>query len=125
MAKAMREPMYQFIVAWQQQLCAAFAALEGSSASYVTSEWQRPEGGGGRSCVFEGGRILERGGVNISQVYGELSYEAVVAMGGGQSVPKDADRTFYATGLSMVLHPKNPLAPIVHANYRYFERGDG
>ncbi len=86
--------------------------------------WTRKEGGGGRSRVLTGGRLFEKAGVNVSVVHGELSPEAAKNMGGGQTLGAE-DLEFYATGLSLVLHPHNPMAPTVHANYRYFERGDG
>lgn len=79
--------------------------------------WQRAEGGGGISSVIENGRILEKGGVNFSAVYGPLHPGAAKALG------VDA-KEFYACGVSIVLHPNNPMVPIIHMNVRYFETGN-
>ena len=68
--------------------------------------------------------MFEKAGVNVSIVHGTLSPQAAKSMGGGQEL-KGADLDFFATGISLVLHPLNPMAPTVHANYRYFERGEG
>lgn len=76
--------------------------------------WVRPEGGGGRSRILENGEIFEKAGVNISEVFGKLPETMQEYFG-----VKDAD--FFACGLSLVLHPKNPFVPTVHANWRYFE----
>ena len=68
--------------------------------------------------------MFEKAGVNVSVVHGTLSQQAAQSMGGGHELQgKDLD--FFATGISLVLHPHNPMAPTVHANYRYFERGEG
>ncbi|MHB1843522.1 MAG: oxygen-dependent coproporphyrinogen oxidase [Deltaproteobacteria bacterium] len=99
----------------QDRICAALTAVDGSP--FREESWERPGGGGGRSRLVEGGPVLERGGVNFSEVHGELPEKLALAMPG-------AGRDFFATGLSLVLHPKNPMAPTVHLNYRYFERGD-
>ena len=77
--------------------------------------WQRPEGGGGMSCVIEEGNVLERGGVNFSHVFGDkLPPSASV------SRPELAGRSFEAMGVSLVFHPRNPYAPTVHMNIRFF-----
>ena len=68
--------------------------------------------------------MFEKAGVNVSVVYGTLSPQAAKSMGGGHEL-QGADLDFFATGVSLVLHPINPMAPTVHANYRYFERGEG
>ena len=80
-------------------------------------EWQRPGGGGGRARVIEG-RHIEKGGVNFSAVHGSMPEKIAKALG------LDA-ADFFATGVSIVLHPRNPMAPIIHMNVRYFETGDG
>lgn len=74
-------------------------------------------GGGGRTRVIEGGRILERGGVNVSDVHGELGGDLAEKMPG-------VSRHFRAAGISLVLHPRNPMAPTVHANFRIIARGE-
>lgn len=79
--------------------------------------WQRAEGGGGVSSILESGRILEKGGVNFSAVHGPLHPGAIKSLG------VDAQE-FYACGVSIVLHPNNPMVPIIHMNVRYFETGN-
>jgi len=78
--------------------------------------WQRPEGGGGMSCVMEEGNALERGGVNFSHVFGDKLPPSASA-----SRPELAGRGFEAMGVSLVFHPRNPYAPTVHMNVRFFQ----
>ncbi|MBU3737199.1 MAG: oxygen-dependent coproporphyrinogen oxidase [Methylobacterium sp.] len=82
---------------------------------FLHDAWQRPEGGGGVSCVMEEGNVLERGGVNFSHVTGDRLPPSASA-----SRPELAGRSFEAAGLSLVLHPRNPYAPTVHMNVRCF-----
>jgi len=82
---------------------------------FLHDSWQRPEGGGGVSCVLEEGKVLERGGVNFSHVTGERLPPSASA-----SRPELAGRGFEAAGVSLVLHPRNPYAPTVHMNVRCF-----
>lgn len=82
---------------------------------FLHDAWQRPEGGGGVSCVVEDGNILERGGVNFSHVTGEKLPPSASA-----GRPELAGRSFEAAGVSLVLHPYNPYAPTVHMNVRCF-----
>ena len=83
--------------------------------SFRRDAWQRPEGGGGISCVMEEGNVLERGGVNFSHVFGDKLPPSASA-----SRPELAGRGFEAMGVSLVLHPRNPYAPTVHMNVRFF-----
>ena len=118
----MRQSMIDMVHAIQEEICEALRSIDG--VDYRQDEWTREEGGGGRSRVFSGGNIFEKAGVNVSVVHGTLSPQAAQTMGGGHELQgKDLD--FFATGISLVLHPHNPMAPTVHANYRYFERGEG
>ncbi len=91
---------------------------ERSQEKFVHEEWVRDAGGVGLSTSIRDNTIFERAGVNVSAVWGKLPPEAQ-SLSGWESVPKDLN--FYATGISLVLHPQNPFAPTVHANYRYFE----
>jgi coproporphyrinogen III oxidase len=109
----MKNQFYPFIQQLQNTLTAAFEALEGK-ARFEEDVWQRPEGGGGHTRVIEQGDVIEKGGVNISAVHGTLPESM-------QAQFKVTDADFYACGLSLVIHPKNPMAPTVHANWRYFE----
>lgn len=82
---------------------------------FLHDSWQRPEGGGGVSCVMEEGNVLERGGVNFSHVMGDKLPPSASA-----GRPELAGRSFEAAGVSLVLHPRNPFAPTVHLNVRCF-----
>ena len=103
----------------QRDLVTAFTVLDGA-ASFAEHTWQRPEGGGGTARVIEAGAVFERGGVNVSAVHGARVPPSLAATHPGiEGLP------FFATGISMVLHPGNPNVPAFHANFRYFEVGDG
>ena len=118
----MRQSMIDMVHQIQDEICEALRTIDG--VEFRQDEWTREEGGGGRSRVFSGGKVFEKAGVNVSVVHGTLSPQAAQSMGGGHELQgKDLD--FFATGISLVLHPHNPMAPTVHANYRYFERGEG
>ena len=104
--------MVDMVYRLQDSICDAIAALDASS--YREDEWTREEGGGGRSRVFSDGNVFEKAGVNVSVVHGTLSPEAAAKMGGGHDLVGE-DLDFFATGLSLVLHPHNPMAPTVHA----------
>lgn len=121
--KDMRARMENMIRDAQDTICDALAKVDGTP--FREDAWQREGGGGGRSRVLQDGNVFEKAGVNISIVHGTLSPEAARSMGGGQSLSPDEDLSFFAAGISLVIHPKNPMAPTAHANYRYFERGDG
>ena len=114
----MRGAMQKMIEGAQDKFCAALSTID--DTPFQEDKWERKEGGGGRTRVLSDGPILEKAGVNISVVHGTLSEEAISQMGGGQN---SQSREFFATGLSTVIHPRNPFAPTMHANVRYFERG--
>ena len=118
----MRQKMADMVHRIQDEICQALREID--EVEYRQDEWTREEGGGGRSRVFSGGKVFEKAGVNVSVVHGTLSPQAAKSMGGGHEL-QGADLDFFATGISLVLHPINPMAPTVHANYRYFERGEG
>ncbi len=109
----MKDQFYNYIQQLQDTITQELETIDGV-ARFKEDLWKRPEGGGGRSRVIENGAVFEKGGVNISAVHGELP-ESMQRYFGVQ----DAD--FFACGLSLVLHPKNPMVPTVHANWRYFE----
>ena len=85
---------------------------------FFSEEWQRPGGGGGITQILTGGRIIEKGGVNFSAVFGETP--PGIKSGFGID-----DENFFASGVSSVLHPENPYVPIIHMNVRYFELSGG
>ena len=101
----------------QDSICQRLEQLDGQ-ATFQEDSWERPEGGGGRSRVLKQGGIFEQGGVNFSEVWGDRLPPSILVQR-----PEAAGHRFYATGTSMVLHPRNPFIPTVHLNYRYFEAG--
>ena len=113
MKSSFKSSFYPYILSLQDQICQAIEQEDGS-AKFHEDLWERPEGGGGRSRVIAEGAVFEKGGVNISAVHGALPTSMQQYFG-----VEEAD--FYATGISLVLHPKNPFVPTVHANFRYFE----
>ena len=111
----MREECRAFLGELQDSICAALEEVDGSR--FREDTWDRPGGGGGVSRVLSDGAVLEKGGVNFSEVHGELD------KGFSNDLPGEGS-DFYATGVSLVLHPRNPRAPTSHANFRYIEKGD-
>jgi coproporphyrinogen III oxidase len=109
----MKDKFYQYIQNLQETISSKLEAIDGK-AKFQEDIWQRPEGGGGRTRVIENGNVFEKGGVNISAVHGKLP-ETMQTYFGVENT------NFFACGLSLVLHPKNPMVPTVHANWRYFE----
>ncbi len=102
-----------YLTGLQERIVSALAAVDGHP--FRTDSWQRPEGGGGVSRVIEGGGVFERGGVNFSHVAGKALPPSATA-----SRPELAGRAWDALGVSLVLHPRNPYAPTVHMNVRFF-----
>ena len=109
----MKDKFYKYIQELQETITSKLEAVDGT-AKFREDIWTRPEGGGGRTRVIENGEVFEKGGVNISNVHGKLPKSM-------QTYFKVGDVDFFACGLSLVLHPKNPFVPTVHANWRYFE----
>ncbi|RYC52497.1 oxygen-dependent coproporphyrinogen oxidase [Flagellimonas olearia] len=109
----MKDKFYDYIQKLQDTITTKLEEVDGK-AKFQQDIWKRPEGGGGRTRVIENGNVFEKGGVNISKVYGELPKSMQQYFG-----VEDAD--FFACGLSLVIHPKSPMVPTVHANWRYFE----
>jgi coproporphyrinogen III oxidase len=99
----------------QDRIVAGLEALDGGK--FREDRWTRPGGGGGRSRVLADGGIFEKAGVNFSDVHGEFSKEFAGSLPG-------TGTAFRATGVSLVLHPRNPHIPTVHANFRRLQRGD-
>ncbi|KAI5818927.1 coproporphyrinogen iii oxidase-like protein [Pyronema omphalodes] len=117
----MRLRMEAMIRQKQKEIVDALEKIDGQK--FIVDAWARESGGGGVSCVLQDGNVFEKAGVNISIVYGALPPAAVQSMRAHHKSfdPSDDKVNFFAAGLSMVLHPKNPMAPTVHLNYRYFE----
>lgn len=126
MANLKHSPIYEKWVAvvkeQQKTIVAALEAIDGSK--FRVDEWTRPNGGHGISCVIEDGNVFERGGVMVSVVHGVMSGAAAVAQmrASHASIPDGIDALPYsAVGLSLIMHPKNPMAPTVHMNCRFLE----
>ena len=109
----MKNKFYQYLLNLQNQITSKLEEVDGG-ATFREDIWERPEGGGGITRVIENGNVFEKGGVNISAVHGKLPDTMQQMFGVGEA-------DFFACGLSLVIHPKNPMVPTVHANWRYFE----
>ncbi len=112
---AFRGRWIEYIYGLQETICAGLAKADGKSV-FVTDEWERAagKGGGGRTRVLENGHVFEKGGVNTSVVYGQVTDDM------RKQLQMEGD-TWFACGLSLVIHPLNPYVPTVHANWRFFE----
>ncbi|MEO6813608.1 MAG: oxygen-dependent coproporphyrinogen oxidase [Ginsengibacter sp.] len=108
-----KEDWILYIESLQNWICAALEASDGK-AKFIEDEWQRKEGGGGKTRVITGGNVFEKGGVNSSVVFGDVSDAMKMQL-------KIDGAKWFACGLSLVLHPVNPFVPTVHCNYRMFE----
>jgi coproporphyrinogen III oxidase len=101
----------------QERIVSALEVVD--RKGFIRDSWQRPEGGGGTTCIVEDGQVFERGGVNLSRVRGRQLPPSASA-----SRPELAGRAYEAMGVSLVLHPRNPYCPTVHLNVRFFAAGD-
>jgi coproporphyrinogen III oxidase len=111
-----KETWIAYIHDLQDRICAALEEADGK-AVFVEDKWERPEGGGGKTRVIANGNVFEKGGVNTSVVFGEVTD----AMRSGLKIEGSK---WFACGLSLVIHPLNPFVPTVHCNYRMFELYD-
>lgn len=112
-----RESVTEWFMGLQDRICKALEEADGG-AKFIEDKWTREEGGGGRTRVIQHGSVLEKGGVAFSAVHGPMPENILNALNLNRS-------DFYATGVSIVLHPKSPMVPIIHMNVRYFEMTDG
>lgn len=113
-----RERITAMMRAAQTAICRAFEEMDGAQR-FVSHTWERPGGGGGTARVMTDGAVFERAGVNVSAVTGDEVPPSI-----WQNRPATKGHPYFATGISMVIHPRNPYVPAFHANYRYFEAGD-
>ena len=111
----MHDRAVAFFRGLQDRICSGLEQVDGG-ARFRDDTWERPGGGGGRSRVMVDGGVFEKGGVNLSEVHGELSPEFA------KQLPGNGLR-FTAVGVSLVLHPRSPLIPTVHANFRFLTHG--
>lgn len=102
-----------YLTGLQTRIVDGLSAIDGKS--FLADSWQRPEGGGGTSRIIEEGNVFERGGVGFSHVMGKNLPPSAAA-----NRPEIAGRSWEAMGVSLVLHPRNPYAPTVHMNVRFF-----
>eukprot|EP01136_Pigoraptor_vietnamica_P015260 Opistho-1_new@58210 len=113
-----KESISEYFKELQNQICVALENADGK-ATFHEDNWQREGGGGGRSRVIQNGNVIEKGGVMFSAVWGDLHEKKLASMGLTEKVD------FFATGVSIVLHPNSPKVPIIHMNVRYFEMSNG
>lgn len=112
-----KEKISNWYQSLQDEICESLKVIDGQ-AGFKEDKWDRPDGGRGRSRIMENGKVIEKGGVNFSCVHGKTPEKILKALN-----LEEAD--FFATGVSIVLHPENPWMPIIHMNVRYFEMSDG
>ncbi|KAF1317920.1 Coproporphyrinogen iii oxidase, partial [Globisporangium splendens] len=117
----MRKRMEAMIFRVQDQIVAGIEEVDGKK--FRTDEWEREgHGGGGRSRILQDGNVFEKAGVGVSVVHGSLPPAAIKQMKSrGKDLEEGKDLPFYACGVSLVMHPRNPMAPTIHLNYRFFE----
>lgn len=120
----MKTQMELLIMRIQAEFCRALEAEEDQEAKFQVDRWLRKEGGGGITCVLQDGRVFEKAGVNISVVSGTLPPAAVQQMRSRGKKLENSELPFFAAGVSAVIHPRNPMVPTIHFNYRYFEVQD-
>jgi len=101
----------------QDHICNELVKADGLG-DFLEDRWERPGGGGGITRVMRHGNVIEKGGVNFSAVHGKTPEKLLKSFGLNGS-------DFFATGVSIVIHPENPMVPIIHMNIRYFEMSNG
>jgi coproporphyrinogen III oxidase len=112
-----KEEISEWFQGLQSRICLELEEVDGK-AKFESDIWERPGGGGGHTRVIRNGQVFEKGGVNFSAVWGPTP-DAIL------NVLKLEKSDFFATGVSIVIHPTNPLVPIIHMNVRYFEMTNG
>ena len=111
-----REKAETYFKGLQDRISSGIEDLDGGR--FREDGWDREGGGGGRTRILEGGKVFEKAGVNVSSVHGNLPEQFAA------KIPLGAGTSFFATGVSLVFHPRSPMVPAVHANFRYLEKGD-
>lgn len=115
-----KEEIRDWFIGLQNEICNSLENADGKG-KFVPDVWDRPGGGGGISRVLSNGNVIEKGGVNFSAVWGKTPEQTLKTL----DLPTDQQIDFFATGVSIVLHPHNPFVPIIHMNVRYFEMSNG
>src|SRR5690554_670314 len=113
---AMGYRVQRFVEALQTAICKGIERYE-PETRFRSDRWEREGGGGGLTRVLEGGQVFEKAGVNTSAVFGVMPERTAAAL-------RVEPQPFFATGISLVIHPQSPCVPTVHANFRYFALGD-
>lgn len=116
----LKDQWISFIENLQNSICTALEKEDGK-AMFIEDAWQRTEGGGGKTRVISNGNVIEKGGVNTSVVYGDVTDVMMAQLGFSENA---LGGSWFAGGLSLVIHPMNPFVPTTHANWRYFELYD-
>ncbi len=101
----------------QDKICSGLEKID-TGSHFSEDNWIREGGGGGLTRILNNGKIIERGGVNFSSISGEAPEFLRNQL---QKRVTNKSATFFATGVSIVIHPLNPEIPIIHMNVRYFE----
>jgi coproporphyrinogen III oxidase len=114
----MKEEISEYFKNLQDKICKSIETTD-DKGRFKEDNWTHATGGGGRTRIMNKGRIIEKGGVNFSAVEGLISSSLKTML----KVNENLD--FFATGVSIVMHPENPFVPIIHMNVRYFELSDG
>jgi coproporphyrinogen III oxidase len=117
----MRAKMELLVMKIQADFVRALEGEENFGKKFRVDRWERKEGGGGITCVMQDGDVFEKAGCNVSVVSGSLPAGAIQQMRSRGKQLSDGEHKFFAAGVSCVIHPKNPMVPTVHFNYRYFE----
>ena len=121
-----KEQIADWLKVLQDKICSSLEAADGQS-KFTEENWIREEGGGGRTRIIQNGNVIEKGGVLFSEVFGDtpafLLTEKAHSVAVGEAQKNKSQ--FYATGVSIVIHPQSPMVPIIHMNVRYFEMNNG
>ncbi len=135
-----KEQISEWFMSLQDSICLALENEDGKglpagqAGKFKEDNWVRAEGGGGRTRIIQNGNVIEKGGVLYSAVHGPIPDFLKNNMSGDnhsvntESTTPDSEMptpNFYATGVSIVIHPNNPMVPIIHMNVRYFEMSTG
>ncbi|XP_076655727.1 oxygen-dependent coproporphyrinogen-III oxidase [Halictus rubicundus] len=118
---SMRKRMELLVMKTQADFCKSLESLEDPDYRFETDRWTRKEGGGGITCVLQDGTVFEKAGVNVSIVTGTLPPSAIQQMRARGKKMQEGSVPFFAAGVSAVIHPRSPMIPTIHFNYRYFE----
>lgn len=115
-----KEAIRDWFISLQKDICQKLEEADGKG-KFIVDEWQREGGGGGISRVISNGNVIEKGGVNFSAVWGKTPEPTLKTL----NLPSGEQPDFFATGVSIVIHPFSPMVPIIHMNVRYFEMSNG